>query len=143
MNSWYTVRVKYTKQLDDGRLSKVNEPYLVDAVSFTDAEAVIYEELASTIRGEFIIASIAKVEFADIFSYDDCDDYYKCKIGYTSVDADTNRETKITSDFLVMANSVKEATIKLNNDLEGMMVDYEIKTVGITPIVDIFFAKKK
>ena len=71
MNSWFTVKVKYTKQLEDGQLKRVTEPYLLDAVSFTDAEARIYEEMGQIIRGEFIVTNIAKTEFADIFQYED------------------------------------------------------------------------
>jgi hypothetical protein len=138
MNSWYTVKVKYTKQFEDGRLKRVSEPYLVDAVSFTDAEARIYEELGASIRGEFLISGISKTDFADIFHYDDADDWYKCKITYVSVDADSGKEKKISSNFLVSAHSVKEAYSRLEESLDGMMVSYEIPSIILSTIVDIF-----
>lgn len=138
MNSWYTVKVKYTKQLDDGRLKRVNEPYLVDAVSFTEAEARIYEELAAYIRGDFAISGISKVEFADIFHYDDADDWYKCKVSYISVDADSGKEKKVVQNFLISAHSVKEACQRLEESLSGMMVSYDIPSVMLSPIIDIF-----
>lgn len=138
MNSWYTVKVKYTKQFDDGRLKRVNEPYLVDAVSFTEAEARIYEELAAYIRGEFAINGISKTDFADIFHYDDAEDWYKCKVTYVSVDADSGKEKKVNQNFLVSAHSVKEAYARLEESLSGMMVSYDIPSVMLSPIVDIF-----
>ncbi|MCB0478837.1 MAG: DUF4494 domain-containing protein [Crocinitomicaceae bacterium] len=138
MNSWYTVKVKYIKQFEDGRLKSVTEPYLVDAVSFTEAEARIYEELAPSIRGEFAINGIAKTDYADIFHYDDADEWYKCKVTYISVDADSGKEKKISQNFLVSAHSVKEAYARLEESLSGMMVSYDIPSVMLSPIIDIF-----
>ena len=82
MNSWFTVKVKYTKQLEDGTFKRVSEPYLVAAMTFTDAEARIYEELGSLIRGEFVVTGITRTDFHDIFHYEDADVWYKCKITY-------------------------------------------------------------
>jgi len=84
MNTWFTVKVKYTKQLDDGTFKRVSEPYLLAAMTFTDAEARIYEELGSIIRGEFTVTNIARTEYHDIFYYEDADLWYKCKITYQS-----------------------------------------------------------
>ncbi|MEY4215549.1 MAG: hypothetical protein RLZZ68_5 [Bacteroidota bacterium] len=64
MNSWFTVRVKYTKQLENGTLKRVTEPYLLAAMTFTDAEARIYEELGSYIRGEFMVVGIARTDLS-------------------------------------------------------------------------------
>ena len=72
MNSWFTVKVKYTKQLEDGTFKRVSEPYLVAAMTFTDAEARIYEELGSLIRGEFVVTGITRTDFHDIFHSANC-----------------------------------------------------------------------
>ena len=69
MNSWFTVKVKYTKQLENGSFKRVSEPYLLAAMTFTDAEARIYEELGTTIRGEFQVTGIARTDLHDIFKY--------------------------------------------------------------------------
>lgn len=138
MNSWYTVKVKYVKQFEDGRLKSVTEPYLIDAMSFTEAEARVYEELAPGIRGDFSIKGIAKVDFADIFHYDDADEWYKCKVSYVSVDADSGKEKKVNQNFLISAHSVKEAYSRLEESLSGMMVTYEIPSIILSPIIDIF-----
>ena len=138
MNSWHTVKVKYTKQLQDGTLKRVTEPYLVNSVSFTDAEARIHQEVGEFVRGEFLVTSIAKTDFADIFHYDDADTWYKCKVAYVSEDADSGKEKKINNNFLVSAHNVKEAYERIEESLKGLMVSYEISVIQLTPILEIF-----
>ena len=146
MNTWFTVKVKYTKQLDDGTFKRVSEPYLLAAMTFTDAEARIYEELGSIIRGEFTVTNIARTEYHDIFYYEDADLWYKCKITYHSegdgldVESDLNpkKVKKVSQNFLVTATSVKEAFERIQESLSTLMVDYQIPSIILTPIVDIF-----
>lgn len=141
MNSWFTVKVKYTKQLEDGTFKRVSEPYLVAAMTFTDAEARIYEELGSLIRGEFIVTGISRTDFHDIFHYEDADIWYKCKITYEA-GGDGGEEgakaKKVSQNFLVTAHSVKDAFERLKESLGGMMIDYVIPSIIISPIVDVF-----
>lgn len=138
MNNWFTVKVKYTKQLDNGALKRVSEPYLLAAMTFTDAEARIYEELGAVIRGEFAVTGIARTEIHDIFAYDDADVWYKAKVKYENMDGDSEKSKKVTQNFLVSAHSVKEAYERLLESLEGLMVDFEIPTIAVSPIVEIF-----
>lgn len=138
MNSWYTIKVKYTKQLEDGRLKRVTEPYLVDAVSFTDAEARIYEEIGTAVKGEFLITGISKTEFADIFYYEDSEDWYKCKLTYVNLDADSGKEKKVSQNFLVTAKNVKDAYDRIGESMKDMLVTYEIPSIALSPIVEIF-----
>lgn len=138
MNSWHTVKVKYTKQLQDGTLKRVTEPYLVNSVSFTDAEARIHQEVGEFVRGEFLVTSISKTDFADIFHYDDAEVWYKCKVAYVSEDADSGKEKKINNNFLVTAHNIKEAYERIEESLKGLMVSYEISVIQLTPILEIF-----
>ncbi len=138
MNNWFTVKVKYTKQLDNGALKRVSEPYLLAAMTFTDAEARIYEELGAIIRGEFNVVGIARTEIHDIFAYDDADVWYKCKVKYDNLDVDSEKTRKVTQNFLVSANSVKQACERLDESLSTLLADYEIPSVVVSPIVEIF-----
>ena len=138
MSNWFTVKVKYTKQLDNGGLKRVSEPYLLGAMTFTDAEARIYEELGSIIRGEFQVIGIARTEFQDVFQYEEEDVWYKCKISYEDIDNDSEKAKKVAQNFLVTASSVKEAFDRINESLSGLMVDYSILSISLSPIVDIF-----
>lgn len=138
MNTWYTVKVKYTKEFTDGTLKRVTEPYLLSAMSFTEAEARIYKEVGENIRGEFLVTAMAKTDFQDIFFYDDAEDWYKAKVDYVTEDADTGKEKKIVNNFLVTAHSVKEAYERIDESLKGLMVSYETPTISKTKIVEIF-----
>ena len=138
MNSWFTVKVKYTRQLENGTFKRVSEPYLLAAMSFTDAEARIYEELGSRIRGEFNVVGISRTELHDIFVYDDADVWYKCKITYDKVDEDGEKSKKITQQFLVSAHSVKDAFDRIQESMAAYMVDFEIPSITVSPIVEIF-----
>lgn len=138
MNSWHTVKVKYTKQFTDGTLKRVTEPYLVNSISFTDAEARIHQEVGEFVRGEFMVTSISKTDFADIFHYDDAEVWYKCKVAYVSEDVDSGKEKKINNNFLVSAHNVKEAYDRIEESLKGLMVSYEISVIQVTPILEIF-----
>lgn len=138
MNNWYTTKVKYTKEFTDGTLKRVTEPYLVNSMSFTEAEARIYKEVGEYIRGEFLVTSIAKTDFADIFQYDDADRYYKAKVSYVSEDADTGKEKRINNNYLVSAANLKEAYERIEESLRGLMVTYEIQMISLTQLLDIF-----
>lgn len=138
MNNWFTVKVKYTKQLDNGQFKRVSEPYLLAAMTFTDAEARIYEELGSLIKGEFNVVGITRTEIHDIFAYDDADVWYKVKITYESEAADDEKSKKVAQNFLVSAHSVKDAYERIKESLSTLMVDFQIPSIMVSPIVEIF-----
>jgi hypothetical protein len=138
MNNWFTVKVKYTKQLENGQFKRVSEPYLLAAMTFTDAEARIYEELGNVIRGEFNVVGIARTEIHDIFAFDDADYWYKVKITYEAPTEDEEKGRKVSQNFLVGAHSVKDAYERIKESLSSLMVDYQIPSIALSPIVDIF-----
>lgn len=138
MNNWFTVKVKYTKQLENGTFKRVSEPYLLSALTFTDAEARIYEELGAIIRGEFDVVSISRTELHDIFAYDDASTWWKCKVTYESVEHDSEKTKKVSQNFLVSAETAKEAYERILESLSTLMVDFNIPSIVYSPIVDIF-----
>jgi len=138
MNNWFTVKVKYTKQLENGTFKRVSEPYLLAAMTFTDAEARIYEELGSIIRGEFNVVGIARTELHDIFAYEDADVWYKVKISYDAEGDGDEKKKKVSQNFLVSAHSVKDAYDRIKESLSTLMVDFQIPSIIVSPIVEIF-----
>ncbi len=138
MNNWFTVKVKYTKQLENGTFKRVSEPYLLSALTFTDAEARIYEELGAIIRGEFDVVSISRTELHDIFAYDDTSTWWKCKVTYESAEHDSEKTKKVSQTFLVSAETAKEAYERIQESLSTLMVDFNIPSIIFSPIVDIF-----
>lgn len=137
MKTWFMCKVRYQKENENGSVKNVTEPYLVDAMSFTEAEARIYEELGSIIRGEFVVSGIAKSKIIDIFHYDDSDVWYRCKISY-SVAEESGKEKKITNYMLVSASDVKQAYERIHESLNNMLVTFSVPEIVETPIVEIF-----
>jgi hypothetical protein len=138
MKIWFQCKIKYQKEEENGKMKNVSETYLVDAVSYTEAEARIYQELGSIIRGEFEVTAITKSRFVDIFHYDDNDVWYKCKVTYVVADENSGKEKKITNMMLVTAANVKEAYERIHESLSTMLVPFEVPDISMSPIVEIF-----
>ncbi|MFD2037668.1 DUF4494 domain-containing protein [Belliella marina] len=138
MRVWFLCKVKYAKENEEGLLKSVSEQYLVDAVSFTEAEARIYDMLGSVIRGDFQVTNISKSNIVDVFFYDDIDIWHKCKITYIVTDADSGKEKKVTQFMLVTAHDVKEAFERIFESLDNMLVTFRVPEVTESPIVEIF-----
>ena len=139
MHTWFECKVKYIK-IDEtsGREKKVNEPYLVDAVSFTEAENRIYQELEQMIRGDFQVTNMRKANYSDIFPIENADRWFKCKVSYVAVDEGAGKEKKVSNQMLVMGNDLKEAYDHLMTSLEGMTIDFEVLGINESPIMDVF-----
>lgn len=138
MNNWFTVKVKYTKQMENGTFKRVTEAYLLASMTFTDAEKRIYEELGSIIRGEFLVNAITRTDIHDIFQYDESDIWFLAKVKYDTCIVEGDKKKTITQKFLVSAESVKEANDRIVESLSTLMIDYQIHSIVESPIVDIF-----
>jgi len=138
MNKWYLVVVNYTKEFNDGTLKRVDEHYLLNANSFTDAEARIFEEVGEKIRGEFMVKSIKCKNYADLFAYEDTEPWFDIKLQYITEDADSGREKKITQKLLVQANNVKEAYERTEESMKNIMVSFSIPEIKVSKIEDVY-----
>ncbi|WP_373523247.1 DUF4494 domain-containing protein [Aquiflexum sp.] len=138
MRIWFLCKVKYAKENEQGLLKNVSEQYLVDAVSFTEAEARIYDMLGSVIRGDFQVTNISKSNFVDVFFFEDIDIWHKCKISYIVADADSGKEKKVTQFMLVTAHDVKEAYDRIHESLSNMLVSFRVPEVTESPIIEVF-----
>ncbi|MGQ1787877.1 DUF4494 domain-containing protein [Saccharicrinis sp. GN24d3] len=139
MNTWFECKVKYEK-IDEqtGKQKKVNLPYLVDAVSYTEAESRIHEEMEQYVSGEFSVPSIKKANYTDLFFYDDGDKWYKCKVMFVTIDEEAGKEKKVANQMLVLANDLKEAHERIDESMSGMTVDYDIVAIIESNIADVF-----
>ena len=142
MINFFTTKVKYTKQLENGTFKRVTDLNLVQAQSFTDAEAMIYEQLGKIIKGEFNVLDISKTELHDIFFSDANEDlfWFKIKIVFGSIDPDTEKNKKVTNTFYVQGTSIQNAQSNLTEKLTNLIQDYEITSTNLTKIQDIYFA---
>lgn len=137
MAIWYSCKIQYLRQFDDGKMKIVSEEYLIDAVSFTDAEARIYKCISDTIS-DFNIVSVRKTNIKDVFNYDDCETWYRCKMSYLSIDESSGKEKRVNSYMLVSAETPKQAYERLQESLATMIVPFDITDVNLTTIVDVF-----
>lgn len=140
---WFECKVKYDKTLETGAVKTVTEPYMVDALSFTEAEARITEEMQPYISGEFTVSAVRRVNLSDIFYNESGDRWYKVKTNFITIDEKTAVEKRTASFQLVQASDFKGA---LDVFLEGMkdtMADYEIASITETMLMDVFPANLK
>lgn len=141
MATWIEVRARYEKMMENGMVKKVTEPYLADALSCTEAEARVTEELQPFISGEFRISSVVTTKIAEIFWNATGDKFYKVKVNFITIDEKTATEKKTASYILVQASSFKEAYDNFIDGMKGTMADYEIEAINETKLVDVYKAK--
>ena len=121
-------------------VKKVNEPYLVDALTFTEAEARIIEEMKPFISGEYSISSEKKTKISEIFFNEGGDRYFLVKVNFITLDENKGVEKKTVSQILVQASDFEDAVEKFKEGMKGTMADYEIGTISETLIMDVFGA---
>ena len=139
MQNLFECKVKYSKvDEQSGKEKKVTETYLIDAVSFTEAETRLYKEMEMMVRGEFTVTGIRKANYSDVLPFDDAERWYKSKISYLSVDEEAGKEKKVSNQILIMANDIKDAFERINESMKGMTVDFEINAISESPVFDFF-----
>ncbi len=138
MYNWFECKVKYDKTLETGVRKLVTEPYLVDALSFTEAEARIIEEIRPFISGEFTVSDIKRVKFSDSFFNETGDRYYKAKLYFITLDEKSGAEKKSAVNMLVQASELKEAVEIVESEMKKTMIDYTMASVIETAIMDVF-----
>lgn len=140
MALWFECKVRYDKTQEDGSVKKVNEPYLVDALTFTEAEARIIDEMKPFISGEYSISSEKKTKISEIFFNEGADRYYMVKVNFITMDENSKTEKKTVSQILVQAYDFEDAVTKFKEGMKGTMADYEIASIAETMIMDVFTA---
>lgn len=140
MHTWFECKIRYEKTMENGLVKKVNEPYLVDALSFTEAEARIIEEITPFVTGEFTVSDIKRANYSELFPSDDeaADKWFKCKLVFIMLDEKSGAEKKSSTQVLVQAADLRDAVKKLDEGMKGTMADYEIALVSETPIMDVY-----
>lgn len=140
MNTWFLARVKYEKVCENGMQKKVTEQYMVDALSFTEAEARIIEEMTPFIKGEFKVTGLSLMNISEFFASDneDYDKWYKIKAAFITLDEKSGKEKKSSWYAIVAGNSTKTAEEHFRERMKGTMADYTVESVVETPIIDVF-----
>ena len=143
MSQWIKTSVRFTKIMENGTAKRVTESYLVDALSFAEAEARILRDVTAYVRGEFNVSAVKKLNVQEIFrnkvEYDCEQKWYKAKVAFITLDEKTNSEKRTTAVYMVQAPDFHNA---LENFIEGMkketMEDFVIVGIEETTILDVF-----
>ena len=138
MLNWFECKIKYDKTAEEGKIVKLCESYLVDALSFTEAEARINEEMKPFISGEFIVSGVRRARINEMFANDNGDKWYRCKTYFISLDEEKGIEKRTLSTMFVQANTVKEAWDGLAEGMKGTMANYEVAGITETDILDVY-----
>ena len=141
---WKECIIQYQKMMDDGMQKKVRETYVVDGLSFTEAEARIIEEMESYISGEFDVANINPAVYKEIFFSDEqaADKWYKARLQFITIDEKSGKEKRTNVYYLVQASSFENARMNIIDVMSGTMIDYVIAKVEETKIMDVFEYQK-
>lgn len=135
---FFEVKVKYTKQMEDGTFKRVSEPYLIDSVTFGDAEQRIYKELEHVVHGEMQVTAIKVFPVHDLFQYDDSETWYKNKIECSPQTDELTSKRKVKITILNTAGSVKESTERAAADASKFLSEFKVVETKETKIVEIF-----
>ncbi len=140
MYNWFECKIKYDKTAEDGMIKTVSENYLVDALSFTEADARINVEMKPFISGEFLVANIKRVKIAELFDSTNAnaDKWYRSKVNFVSLDEEKGIEKRVPSTMYVKAEDMQGALNNLLTGLKNTLADYEIANITETMIMDVF-----
>ncbi len=140
MNQFFETKIKYEKTQEDGTQKKVSESYLVDALSFTECESRITEEMKHFLSGDFEVSAISKTKYAELVESDesDADKWYKCKLQFITLDEKTEKEKKTKICYLVQGSSLDNAKNNVVKFMKDSMIDYELVEIKETTIMDVF-----
>lgn len=138
--NWFECKIRYEKTMEDGLTKKITEAYSVDALSFSEAEERIIEEMSSYISGEFDVTDIKKAPYGEIFFSDEesADRWYKAKLQFITIDEKTSKEKRSNVVYLVQAGTLNGAVKAIDEVMGGTMIDYVTASVAETPLVDVF-----
>ena len=138
MQTWFECKVKYTKVTESGKEQTVTENFLLDAVSFTDAETRITRQMQEMVRGEFWVTDIKKSRIGEVFPYDMGEWWFKATINLVTIDEEAGKEKKMRTYYLVMADDIKQALERLDESLSYLVIPYVVSALAVSTIVDVF-----
>lgn len=136
---WFECKVSYDKTMEEGNIKNVVESYLVDATSFTEAEAMITKEMSSLISGSFDVEAVKKEKVSDLFfSKSGGEVWFKIKIVYISIDEISAKEKRTAAIIYQQSENMFKVADDLKANMAGTMFDWEIKSVVETKILEVF-----
>lgn len=138
----YECGIRYERTMENGMTKKVTELYLVDALSFAEAEGRITKEMEPYISGDFDVVTIKRTNYSEIVENDSdsADKWFKAKLMFVTLDEKSGKERKQAVHFIVKATDINDAHTRVVEHMKGSVMDYEIATLDETKIMDLFNA---
>ena len=139
-STWFETKVKYQKTMEDGSEKVVSEAYVVDALSFTEAESAIIDEMSVYVSGELKVSNLGKASYNEIFfsDVDDDDKFYTCKLQFITIDEKSEKKKRSNVTYLVQAKSLARALRYVDEAMGKTMIDYDIVGLNETKVFDVF-----
>ena len=143
--TWFECKIRYEKTMEDGLPKKVSEVYVVDALSFSEAEERIMEEMLPYNLVDIEIVDVKIAPYREIFFADDnlADQWFKAKLSFITIDERTDKEKRTSMMYLVNAGNISSAINNIGEVMSGTMIDYVTTSISATKIFDVFEYKKK
>ena len=143
--TWFECKIRYEKMTEDGLPKKVSEVYVVDALSFSEAEERIMEEMLPYNLVDIEIVDVKIAPYREIFFADDnlADQWFKAKLSFITIDERSNKEKRTSMMYLVNAGNISSAINNIDKVMSGTMIDYVTTSISATKIFDVFEYKKK
>lgn len=138
LHSWFSTKLKYEKTAEEGKIISVAEEYLVDALSFTEAEARINKEMAPFISGTFKVTAVRRARINEMFTNENGDKWYRCKVFFISLDEEKGIEKRTAVTMFAQANDVKDAWDVLQEGMKASMADYKVHSIVETAVLDVY-----
>ncbi|MDB4582440.1 DUF4494 domain-containing protein [Draconibacterium sp.] len=139
LQTWFESKAKYMKVSGSGKEQMVTENFLLDAVSFTDAETRMIRQMQQMVKGgEFSVVDIKKSNIAEIFPYENGEWWFKVTINLVTIDEEAGREKKLRTYYLIMADDIKQALQRLDESLSYLVIPYVVTSIAVSTIVDVF-----
>ena len=140
LHTWFICKVRYEKVMENGLNKKVTESYLIDALSYTEAEARIIEEVTPYITGEFTVSDIKRVNYSELFTSDEesADRWFEGRLEFITLDEKSGSEKKTKTTVLIEAADIRDAMKKLDEGMRGTMADYNAVSLKETALMDVY-----
>ena len=134
---WYQVKVKYDKMQDNGCMKQVTDVYVVDALSFTEAEARIAEHVQPYISGEFQVTDIKRANYSEVWEEQAAFYWFEAQLEFITINEATGAEKRTKQRMLVQADNLQGAMNAVGKNMRGTMTDFDEVCIKATPIVEV------
>ena len=138
MNEWFECKISFEKEIEGGKSTKISESYLVDAISFIEAETRLMEKMQSQITGDFKVETVKREKVYELFRTEIGDIYFKCKVEFVIVDETSGKEKKTKAVVYLQSSKFDNVVKELNENMKDSMCDYDIISITRTNILDVF-----